>query len=222
MSVVPPPMSMIMLPAASVTGSPEPIAAAIGSSTRCTSLALTRYPLSFTARRSTWVISGGTPMTSRGRRSGLLPCTFRTKCISIFSAASKSAMTPSFIGRTGLMFAGRAPEHLVRLGPDRFDRPLGGVERDDGRFVEDDAAAAREDAGVGRAEIDRDIGREGRKQAHVRRLRVERDGRAVLSQPPCPRLEERCRCCLCPNAYLVPHTCADGSAHLQEDMCVPG
>ena len=33
-SVVPPPMSMIMLPAASCTGRPTPIAAAIGSSIR--------------------------------------------------------------------------------------------------------------------------------------------------------------------------------------------
>ena len=48
----------------SVIGRPAPIAAAIGSSTRCTSLALARKPLSFTARRSTWVISGGTPMTT--------------------------------------------------------------------------------------------------------------------------------------------------------------
>jgi hypothetical protein len=38
-SVVPPPMSMIMLPAASCTGSPTPMAAAIGSSMRWTSLA---------------------------------------------------------------------------------------------------------------------------------------------------------------------------------------
>ena len=34
MSVVPPPMSITMFPAASVTGRPAPIAAAIGSSTR--------------------------------------------------------------------------------------------------------------------------------------------------------------------------------------------
>ena len=42
MSVVPPPMSTTMLPVASVIGSPAPMAAAIGSSTRCTSLALAR------------------------------------------------------------------------------------------------------------------------------------------------------------------------------------
>ena len=124
MSVVPPPMSMIMLPAASVTGRPDPIAAAIGSSTRWTSLAFTRYPLSFTARRSTCVISGGTPITSRGRRIGLLPCTFRTKYISIFSAASKSAMTPSFIGRTGLMLAGVRPSISCASVPTASIDPL--------------------------------------------------------------------------------------------------
>ena len=42
MSVVPPPMSTIMLAAGSVTGIPAPMAAAIASSTRCTSLALAR------------------------------------------------------------------------------------------------------------------------------------------------------------------------------------
>ena len=141
-------------------GRPEPIAAAIGSSTRWTSLALTRNPLSLTARRSTCVISGGTPITSRGRRSGRLPCALRTKCISIFSAASKSAMTPSFIGRTGLMFAGVRPSISCASVPTASIAPLGGVERDDRGLVEHDAAPAREDAGVGRAEIDGDVGGE--------------------------------------------------------------
>ena len=67
MSVVPPPMSTIMLPDGSVIGIPAPMAAAIASSTRCTSLALARYALSFTARFSTCVISDGTPMMMRGR-----------------------------------------------------------------------------------------------------------------------------------------------------------
>ena len=42
MSVVPPPMSTIMLPDGSVIGMPAPMAAAIASSTRCTSLAFAR------------------------------------------------------------------------------------------------------------------------------------------------------------------------------------
>ena len=46
MSVVPPPMSTTMLPDASVIGMPAPIAAAIASSMRCTSLAFARIALS--------------------------------------------------------------------------------------------------------------------------------------------------------------------------------
>ena len=48
-------------------------------------------------------------MTSRGRTSGRLPCTFRTKYVSIFSAASKSAITPSRSGRTGVILLGVRP-----------------------------------------------------------------------------------------------------------------
>ena len=109
MSVVPPPMSTTMLPDASVIGMPAPIAAAIASSIRCTSLALARIALSRTARRSTWVISVGTPMTTRGRSSPLRLCAFLMKWVSIFSAASKSAMTPSFIGLMAVMLPGVRP-----------------------------------------------------------------------------------------------------------------
>jgi len=124
MSVVPPPMSITMLPAASVIGRPAPIAAAIGSSTRWTSLALTRNPLSRTARRSTSVISAGTPMTSRGRRQGLFPITLRTKWTSIFSAASKSAITPSRSGLTGLMCGGVRPSISWASWPTASTTPL--------------------------------------------------------------------------------------------------
>ena len=79
MSVVPPPMSTIMLPEGSVMGMPAPMAAAIASSTRWTSLALARYALSLTARFSTCVISDGTPMTIRGRTQTLRLCAFLMK-----------------------------------------------------------------------------------------------------------------------------------------------
>ena len=160
MSVVPPPMSMIMLPAASVTGSPEPIAAAIGSSTRWTSLALTRNPLSFTARRSTWVISGGTPMTSRGRRSV-------RHALRLAHEMGQHLLRRFEVGDDAVLHrpdrldvGRRAPEHLVGLGADRLDTAARRVEGDDRRLVQHDAAAAREDAGVGSAEIDGDVGRE--------------------------------------------------------------
>src|SRR4051794_795354 len=65
-SVVPPPTSTIMFPVASWTGSPAPIAAAIGSSMMKTRRAPAWYPASLTARCSTAVIPLGTQITRRG------------------------------------------------------------------------------------------------------------------------------------------------------------
>ena len=124
MSVVPPPMSTIMLPDASVIGMPAPIAAAIASSIRWTSLAFARIALSRTARRSTWVISVGTPMTTRGRSRPLRLCAFLMKCVSIFSAASKSAITPSFIGLMAVMLPGVRPSISFASVPTASIRPL--------------------------------------------------------------------------------------------------
>ena len=66
-SVVPPPMSTIMLPAGSLTGRPVPIAAAIGSAITWTRRAPAASAASSTARRSTAVIPLGTQITMRGR-----------------------------------------------------------------------------------------------------------------------------------------------------------
>ena len=66
-SVVPPPMSTIMLPLGSVMGSPAPMAAAIGSSIRKTARAPADSADSFTALFSTSVIPEGTQTTMRGR-----------------------------------------------------------------------------------------------------------------------------------------------------------
>ena len=154
MSVVPPPTSMTMLPAASVIGMPAPIAAAIASSIRCTSLAFARIALSLTARRSTCVISDGTPMTTRGRSQPLRLCALRMKCVSIFSAASKSAMTPSFKGRIAVMLPGVRPSISFASVADGFDAAVDRVERDNRGFADDDPLAAGEDAGVGRAQVD--------------------------------------------------------------------
>ena len=64
-SVVPPPISTIIVPIGSVTGKEAPIAAATGSSIKCTSLAPAR-PASRTARLSTPVTPLGIPTTSLG------------------------------------------------------------------------------------------------------------------------------------------------------------
>ncbi len=108
-SVVPPPMSTIMLPEGSVIGRPAPIAAIIACSTRKTSEAPARIAESLTARFSTWVISDGTPMTMRGWTYILRPCAFLMKYSSIRSVTSKSAITPSFIGRIDSMLPGVRP-----------------------------------------------------------------------------------------------------------------
>ena len=60
-------MSMTMFPVGVSTGSPTPIAAAIGSETMKTSLAPAACALDRTARRSSSVIPDGTPTTTRGR-----------------------------------------------------------------------------------------------------------------------------------------------------------
>ncbi len=78
-SVVPPPMSTIMLPVGSVIGRPAPIAAAIACSTRKTSEAPARSAESCTARFSTCVMSDGTEMTMRGRTNSERPCAFLMK-----------------------------------------------------------------------------------------------------------------------------------------------
>ena len=65
-SVVPPPISMIICPRGSSIGSPAPIAAAIGSSTRYASRAPAWIAASDTARLSTSVTPEGIPIITRG------------------------------------------------------------------------------------------------------------------------------------------------------------
>ncbi len=65
-SVVPPPMSTIMLAAGSSIGRPTPIAAAIGSGIVITLRAPAWVALSMTARFSTAVMPEGIAITTRG------------------------------------------------------------------------------------------------------------------------------------------------------------
>ena len=74
-SVVPPPMSITMFPVGVSTGSPTPIAAAIGSATISTCLAPAVSAESRTARRSTSVIPDGTATITFGLT--------RKKCLSM-------------------------------------------------------------------------------------------------------------------------------------------
>ena len=102
-SVVPPPISTTMEPEGSVTGSPAPIAAAIGSSISCTRRAPALSALSWMARRSTAVEPDGTQTMISGEAKPRRLCTLRMKCLIISSATSKSAITPSRSGRLAVM-----------------------------------------------------------------------------------------------------------------------
>src|SRR5919112_1260001 len=139
-SVVPPPMSTTIEPAASATGRSAPMAAAIGSSIRYTCPAPAPIALSLMARRSTWVEPQGTQMMMRGEgENSLLSCTFLMNCLSICSVTVKSAITPSFIGRMAMMLPGVLPDG------------------DDRRLVQHDAFSAYVNQRVGGAKVDRKI-----------------------------------------------------------------
>ena len=115
-SVVPPPISTIMVPTASVTGRPAPMAAATGSSIKFTSRAPAR-PASRTARRSTPVTPLGMPITNRGATMPRPSLALRMKVLIICSAASKSAITPSRRGRTARMLPGVRPSIILASSP---------------------------------------------------------------------------------------------------------
>ena len=117
-SEVPPPISTIMLPTGSSTGMPIPMAAAIGSCTRWTSLAPACFAASITARFSTSVIPLGTPTTTRGFtiHSGYF-CTRLIKVCKRVSTSSKSAITPSRMGRTARLSPGVRPSIFFASKP---------------------------------------------------------------------------------------------------------
>ena len=102
-------MSTTMLPVASETGRPAPTAAAMGSSIRSTLLLPACRAASSTARRSTSVTPEGMQMTMRGRLRAPALRAFFIKYFSMAAVTSKSAMTPSFKGRTATMEPGVRP-----------------------------------------------------------------------------------------------------------------
>ena len=107
-SVVPPPISIIIFPLGCMIFTPIPMAAAMGSWIRYTSFPLTRSADSRTARISTSVIPDGIQMTMRRagvKKRFLSAGIFLINILIICSEASKSAITPSFNGRIVLMFS---------------------------------------------------------------------------------------------------------------------
>ncbi len=97
-SVVPPPISTIIFPTGLLISNPIPIAAAIGSSIKYTSLAFALSPESLTARLSTSVTPEGTHITIFGL-ANLFRFIFLINPCSISSVILKLAMTPSCKGR---------------------------------------------------------------------------------------------------------------------------
>ena len=90
-----------------------PMAAAMGSSMRKTSLAPALEADSLTARFSTCVMPVGTQIMMRGRKWWRELWTLEIKWRSMASVTSKSAITPSFIGRMAWMLPGVRPS--IRL-----------------------------------------------------------------------------------------------------------
>ena len=108
-SDVPPPMSSTIQPVGSVVGSPAPIAAAIGSSTISTGFAPAWSAASRTARRSTAVTREGMQIITLAR-ANILPCiALRMNSCRRIVVVSKSAITPSFSGRTATIEPGVLP-----------------------------------------------------------------------------------------------------------------
>ena len=100
-SVLPPPISTIMLPSGASTSIPIPTAAAIGSKIKYTSRPSACSAESRTARSSTSVEPEGTPITMRsdGEKRREPECTILIRPRIICSQAVKSAITPSRNGR---------------------------------------------------------------------------------------------------------------------------
>ena len=126
-SAVPPPMSTTMEPAASATGRPAPMAAAMGSSMRETWRAPALRAASWTARRSTSVTPEGMQIMTRALLNLEFSMALRMNSFSMSAVISKSAMTPSFRGRTAVMEPGVRP--IISFASAPTATTLFGVER---------------------------------------------------------------------------------------------
>ena len=115
---------MIMLPEGFPTGSPTPIAAAMGSGTSRTSRAPACCAESWTARFSTSVIPEGTQMMIRGRTHVRRRRAFWMNSRRRSSVFSKSAITPSLSGRTATISSGVRPSMLFASLPTAMTFPV--------------------------------------------------------------------------------------------------
>ncbi|MPN16181.1 hypothetical protein SDC9_163519 [bioreactor metagenome] len=124
MSVVPPPISTIMLPRGSAMSMPAPIAAAIGSSIRNVWRAPASSVASITERFSTSVTPLGTHTMTRGLKNMWRPDTFLIKWLSMRSVISKLDMTPSLSGLMAAIEPGVRPSMARASVPMASMRPV--------------------------------------------------------------------------------------------------
>ena len=131
-SVVPPPMSTMRLPDGSLTGSPAPIAAAIGSSMRRAQRAPALRAASRTARFSTSVTPDGMPSSIRGRGIEPDPVVHLVDEVLDHLLGDVEVADDAVTERPDRDdVGGRPADHALRLGADR-EHPLGPrVDRDD-------------------------------------------------------------------------------------------
>ena len=122
-SLVPPPTSTTTLARGSSMASPAPIAAASGSSIRCTERAPAARHASVRARCSTSVMPDGAHIITRGWAKRL-PWTRSMKWRSICSVTSKSAITPCRSGRTAEIDAGVRPIICWASSPTAWMAPV--------------------------------------------------------------------------------------------------
>src|SRR4029078_9070287 len=156
-SVVPPPMSTIMFPVGSATGSPAPIAAAIGSSIRYAWRAPAESVASSTARLSTPVTPGGRLLLERslldavraGRHAHDDARRREPVLVHLLDEVAEHLLRHVEVGDDPVLERadrldrpGRAAEHALRLDADRVDLARALVDRDDRRLAEDDPAPA--------------------------------------------------------------------------------
>ena len=196
-SVVPPPMSTIMLPAGSCTGSPAPIAAAIGSSMMCAGLrAPADSAASCTARCSTPVIPDGTQITMRGRDQRARMHTLDEEPQHLL--ADVEVGDHAVLQRPDrLDVPGRAADHALGLDADRERPAVAGVDGDHRRFVEHHTAPAHVDERVGSSQVDRDVAADdtgvpglGHRRPPAGLARSRNPTGLVVAPPPRPGIQD--------------------------------
>ena len=108
-SVVPPPISNIILADGLDISMPTPIAATLGSSAMYTFLAPVLSAASIIAFFSTGVILVGQQINILGFENSFFAFIFCKNIFNIISVNSKSAITPSFIGLIAFILPGVLP-----------------------------------------------------------------------------------------------------------------